>query len=61
MSEITSNKMTNSTIIDQSEVMEYVIDGLIDQLGPIPTTLFDVTVIVTVVVTPLPAGDEDER
>lgn len=61
MSEITNSKMTNSTIIDQSEVMEYVIDGLIDQLGPIPTTLFDVTVIVTVVVTPLPEGDQNER
>jgi hypothetical protein len=59
MSEIVNSKMTNSTIIDRSEVMEYVIDGLIDQLGPIPTTLFDVTVIVTVVVTPLPPGDED--
>ena len=61
MSEITSNKMTNSTIIDQSEIMEYVVADLIDQMGELPTKYFDVTVIVTVVVTPLPQGDQDER
>ncbi len=55
------SKMTNSMIVDSDDVSESVIDGLIDQLGELPTKYFDVTVIVTVVVTPLPAGDQDER
>ncbi len=54
-------KMTNSTIVENDDVSESVIDGLIDQLGELPTDYFDVTIIVTVVVTPLPAGDQDER
>ncbi len=53
------SKMTNSMIVENDDVSESVIDGLIDQLGPIPTTIFDVTIIVTVVVTPLPQGDQD--
>ena len=53
------SKMTDSMIVENDDVSESVIDGLIDQLGPIPTTIFDVTIIVTVVVTPLPQGDQD--
>ena len=52
------SKMTNSMIVENDDVSESVIDGLIDQLGELPTDFFDVTIIVTVVVTPLP--DEDE-
>ena len=48
------SKMTNSMIVDNDDVSESVIDGLIDQLGPMPTKYFDVQIIVTVVVTPLP-------
>jgi len=55
------SKMTNSMIVDNDDVSESVIDGLIDQLGELPTNYFDVTIIVTVVVTPLPEGDQDER
>ena len=55
------SKMTNSMIVENDDVSESVIDGLIDQLGELPTDYFDVTIIVTVVVTPLPAGDQDER
>lgn len=47
-------KMTNSMIVDNDDVSESVIAGLIDQMGELPTTYFDVTIIVTVVVTPLP-------
>ena len=55
------SKMTNSMIVENDDVSESVIDGLIDQLGELPTTIFDVTIIVTVVVTPLPEGDQNER
>ncbi len=55
------SKMTNSMIVENDDVSESVIDGLIDQLGKLPTNYFDVTIIVTVVVTPLPEGDQNER
>ena len=46
--------MVQSQPIDRSEIAEYIVDGLIDEMGKMPTKYFDVLVIVTVVVTPLP-------
>ncbi len=54
------SKMTNSRIIDEDDISESVVHELVDQLGELPTN-FTIELIVTVVVTPLPTGDENER
>jgi hypothetical protein len=46
--------MVKSQPIDRSELHEYIVDGLIDEMGKMPTAYFDVLVVVTVIVTPLP-------
>ena len=47
-------KMTNSTIVANHEIPVAIVGKLVDQMGELPTKHFDLTIIVTVVVTPLP-------
>lgn len=44
----------NSAIVNVDDIDESIIDGLIDEMGKMPTDYMDVQVIVTVIVTPLP-------
>lgn len=53
--------MVNSTTVDVDDVSESVVDGLLDQLGEMPTSFFDVQIVVTVIVTPLPEGGADDE
>lgn len=54
------SKMTNSMIVEKDDVHESVLNKLMNELGELPK-YFNTDVIVKVVVTPLPQGDEDER
>lgn len=45
--------MTNSVIVDEDDVSESVVDGLIDELGKLPD-FFTVELTLKVTVTPLP-------
>ena len=47
------NIMTNSTIVDEDDIDENVVDALIDELGKLPD-FFTVELKLTVTVTPLP-------
>ncbi len=47
------NPTVQSKIVEEDDVHENVVDELIDQMGELPN-YFDVQVIVTVIVTPLP-------
>ena len=44
----------NSAIVSVDDIDESIVDGLIDEMGKMPTDYMDVQVIITVVVTPLP-------
>lgn len=50
--------MVNSMIVDNDDVSESVVDGLIDEMGKLPTKYFDVQIVVTVIATPLPDPKE---
>ena len=53
-SPIEDNRLVRSTMAHSSEVMEYLVEQLIADMGTLPTRYFDTQIIVTVVVTPLP-------
>ena len=46
--------MVRSTAVNADDIDESIVDGLIDEMGKMPTAYFNVLVIATVVVTPLP-------
>ncbi|MHC4316116.1 MAG: hypothetical protein ACYSW3_27045 [Planctomycetota bacterium] len=53
--------MVNSMVVENDDVSESVVDGLIDEFGDVLPSFFDVTIIVTVVVDPLPEATVKER
>ena len=53
MSDVHDTQIARAKVIHASEVMEYVVDGLIAEMGDLPTKYYDVQIVVTVVVTPL--------
>jgi hypothetical protein len=53
MSDVHDTQIARAKVIHTSEVMEYVVDGLIHDMGKLPTKYYDVQIVVTVVVTPL--------
>jgi hypothetical protein len=48
-----TTSLVRSMVADEYDLPEDVIDGLIDDMGPLPTDVFEVQVIITVIVTPL--------
>lgn len=52
--------MVNSTIVEYGDVHESIVDGLIDGMGEM-SDFFDVQIIVTVVVQPLPDAQPEGR
>ena len=53
MSDVHDTQIARAKVIHASEVMEYVVDGLINDMGKLPTKYYDVQLVLTVVVTPL--------
>ena len=51
--DVHETQLVRSTIINESEIMEYIPERLIAEMGDLPTKYYDVQIIVTVVVTPL--------
>lgn len=45
--------IARSEVVPTSTIPEWLFDGLIDEMGPLPTSHFIATVVVTVVVHPL--------
>ena len=50
---IEDNRLVRSKTIHSSEIMSYVVNSLLGQMGDLPK-YFDTHIIVTVVLTPLP-------
>ena len=53
MSDVHDTQIARAKVINVSEINEYIVEGLIAEMGDLPTKYFDTQIVVTVVVTPL--------